>query len=282
MAKLIYTNGDSWTAGDIVDPELFGDNFAKVNDPENRQYRLPRVWPHKLGKLLNSKVINNSHAGGSNDRIVRSTINDIIGLLNNQNKAKDLFVIIGWSSPERKDFYYKWDKNAEGGEWECLYPAELKHWKSESDELNDFFKLYVLNHWYEEEFITRHALNTITLHNFLKNLGIKHLFFNAFYEEKEQVLNEDAHQLFDPNELQQYIIEFENKINKKTLERLEIDNIIKHYHEIYKDNFVNKSFIKFLLENKKYKQEELIDYHPTELGHQLWAEFLQNKINEKL
>jgi len=88
--------------------------------------------------------------------------------------------------------------------------------------------------------------------------------------------------LFDPNELQQYIVNFENKTSKKTLERLEIDNIIKHYHKIYKANFVNKSFIKFLLENNKFKQEELIDYHPTELGHQLWAEFLQNKVNEKL
>jgi len=24
----IYVNGHSWTAGDIVDPELFGDNLA--------------------------------------------------------------------------------------------------------------------------------------------------------------------------------------------------------------------------------------------------------------
>ena len=80
MAKLIYANGDSWTAGDIVDPELFGDNFAKVNDPNNRQYRLPRVWPHKLGKLLDIDVINNSHAGGSNDRIVRSTISPAVQL----------------------------------------------------------------------------------------------------------------------------------------------------------------------------------------------------------
>ena len=67
MAKLIYTNGDSWTAGDIVDPKLFGTDNAHVNHPKNKQYRLPRVWPGKLGKLLKTEVINNSVAGASNE-----------------------------------------------------------------------------------------------------------------------------------------------------------------------------------------------------------------------
>ena len=28
--KVLYCDGDSWTAGDIVDPKLFGDNVAEV------------------------------------------------------------------------------------------------------------------------------------------------------------------------------------------------------------------------------------------------------------
>ena len=55
--KLLLCDGDSWTAGDIVDPNLFGDNLAEVHHPNNNQYRLPRVWPHKLGKLLNVDVL---------------------------------------------------------------------------------------------------------------------------------------------------------------------------------------------------------------------------------
>ena len=50
--KLLYCDGDSWTAGDIVDPKLFGDNVAEVHHPDNDQYRLPRVWPHKLCKSI--------------------------------------------------------------------------------------------------------------------------------------------------------------------------------------------------------------------------------------
>ena len=54
MTNILYCDGDSWTSGDIIDPELFGEDFSHVNHPDNDQYRLPRVWPHKLGKLLGS------------------------------------------------------------------------------------------------------------------------------------------------------------------------------------------------------------------------------------
>ena len=271
--KLIYANGDSWTAGDIVDPELFGDDGGKVNDPRNKAYRLPRVWPNKLAKKLGIDAVNNSHAGGSNDRILRSTINDVLNLIKTYN-SEDIFVIIGWSSPERKDFFYKWDKEEPGGEWECLYPSEFKHWTSEREELNSFFKLYTLNHWYEEEYITRHCLNTISLHYFLKGLGIKHLFFNAFYEDKEFVLSEDAHQLFDPSELQTFMVNFKKNMSDRVLKRLEVNNSLEEYNKIYKTNFIKKSFVKFLLENNEFEKDKLIDYHPTELGHKLWAEYL--------
>ena len=104
--KLILCDGDSWTAGDIINPELklINENHANVNDPLNDSYRLPKVWPHKLGKLLNIDTLNIAHAGSSNDAIVRRTMRKVKELLLDY-EAKDLFVIIGWSSPERKDFY---------------------------------------------------------------------------------------------------------------------------------------------------------------------------------
>ena len=280
MAKLIYTNGDSWTAGDIVDPELFGTDNAHVNHPKNKQYRLPRVWPGKLGKLLKTEVINNSVAGASNDRIVRGTINDILELKQKYN-TEDIFVIIGWSSPERKDFFYKWDEK-DTGEWECLYPAELDHWESKSDSLNAFYKLYTLNHWHEEEFITRHCLNNITLHNFLKALNIRHLFFNAFYESKEELFNPDKHQLFDAREIESYISNYQKSSEANTLKRLDINNIIDEYKRIHKEVFTKKSFIQFLLNLSEYNQDDLIDYHPTELGHELWAKELSTVLKNEI
>ena len=58
MTNILYCDGDSWTSGDIIDPELFGEAFSHVNHPDNDQYRLPRVWPHKLGKLLGIEIDN--------------------------------------------------------------------------------------------------------------------------------------------------------------------------------------------------------------------------------
>ena len=99
--KLIYCDGDSWTAGDMIDPKLT--HITDVNHNLNTDYRLPKVWPSDLEKLTNIKVINNSRAGSSNDGIVRRVI-DNISYLTEKNKSEDLFVIVGFSSPERKDF----------------------------------------------------------------------------------------------------------------------------------------------------------------------------------
>ena len=105
-------DGDSWTSGDIINPELelAGKEHPNVNDPSNDDYRLPKVLPHKLGKLLDVETLNIAMAGSSNDAIVRRTMRKVKELLLDY-KPEDLFVIIGWSSPERKDFYYP-------GEWE--------------------------------------------------------------------------------------------------------------------------------------------------------------------
>jgi len=98
MKKILLCDGDSWTAGDIVDPELFGDNLSEVNHPDNAQYRFPRVWPHKLGKLLDVEVINSSISGSSNDGIVRRIVEEVLKLLNNY-KGEEIYVIVGCTSP---------------------------------------------------------------------------------------------------------------------------------------------------------------------------------------
>ena len=64
MKKIILCEGDSWTSGDIINPEL---ETTWVNHPTNDSYRLPKVWPNKLGELLDIEVLNTANAGCSND-----------------------------------------------------------------------------------------------------------------------------------------------------------------------------------------------------------------------
>jgi len=273
----IYVNGDSWTAGDIVDPELFGDNLAEVNHPDNKPYRTARVWPRFLGDLLDIDVINNSHSGASNDRIVRTTINDILKLKENFIPS-EIFVLIGWSSPERKDFYYKVTDKANA--WDTVYPAEFKHWKDETDIIrNDFYKNYVTGYWNEEEFFTRHMLNVTFLSNFLDNLGIKYKFFDCFYEDYESLVSPNSHQILDGDKLITQIQKFKDSKSINALKHLGVENTIENYLDLYDKHYIDKTFVghltDLLIENPK---ENYIDFHPTLLGHQEWAKYLYKNV----
>ncbi len=286
MAKLnfktLYVNGDSWSAGDIVDPEIFGDQLQHSMHPDNTEYRLQRVWPHMVGKELGINVINNSHAGASNDRIYRSTMNDVMSLLK-QHKAKDLHVIVGWSSPERKDFFFR-ELDGTGGTWDCMYPAEFAHWKDEDNSDRDlFYQQYVKLYWNPEEYLTRYCTHTISLHHFLSNLGIKHTFFNGFYEAREGVVNPEKHQLYDQPKLSDFVSKFREDSTEYYIKHLQLDNIIDSYEEIYTTNFIQKSFVEHLLDEAWYYKniEEILDFHPTEKGHSIWSEYVVNYLKER-
>ena len=248
MAKIrhLYCNGDSWTAGDDAQ-----------QDPIE-------LWPTKLGSLLNVPITNSAKPGSSNDGVVRTTINDLL-LLKRQNRLEGTFVIIGWSSPERKDFFYK-------GSWDTLYPAQLGL-EDEDKNRTQLHKLYVSEYWNKEEYITRHCLNTINLHYFLSQLNVPHLFFNAFYENNLQHSS--------PNTID-FIKDFKEDISKTYLEYIEINNIIEEYLDIQSNYFYPKSFFKHIIdtvEEGTYKKEEVFnDYHPSELGHELWATNLFKNI----
>ena len=141
MKKIVLCEGDSWTAGDIINPKL---DIDYVNHRDNDSYRLPKVWPHKLGEMINKKnlhdtnVINQSVAGSSND-----------------GKRKH---------------------------WETLYPVQLGlKFHSGYKDLNKFYEIYVDKFWNREEYIQRYTEQNLLLHHYLNHHNIDHMFFDAFY-----------------------------------------------------------------------------------------------------
>jgi len=289
---ILLCNGDSWTQGDSPSqtinwdsnesldwytiPHNFG-NYHIASKAQQLKFYDSEVWPKVLGRNLKIDTIKAGRLGDDNQGITRRTIYLAEKYTALYDPSK-ILVVIGWSSPERKDFFYKWHEN-DAGEWECLYPGELDHWTSEREELLTFYKLYVKNHWYPEEFITRHCLNNISLHYFLKSLNIKHIFFNSFYENKEQVLDKNKHQLLESPKFSTFIEDFRNNSNTDTLKRLEIDNILAQYSRIHNNVFFKDTFLTYLLSIDT--KEELVDFHPTEKGHELWAKHLSSYINDK-
>ena len=82
LKKIIICEGDSWTSGDMINPDI---ETTYVNHSDNDSYRLPKVWPHKLGKMLGIDALNFSEAGSSNDSVVRRLVPNIFNLLKKYN-----------------------------------------------------------------------------------------------------------------------------------------------------------------------------------------------------
>ena len=291
--KLIYCDGDSWTAGDMINPKL--KHITDVNHSDNSSYRLPKVWPSDLEKLTNIKVINNSRAGSSNDGIVRRVI-DNISYLTEKNESKDLFVIIGFSSPERKDFYYRsLDKHRNW--WETMYPNQLDQKFDYDPKLLNFYETYIKVFWNPEEYIRRYIEQILFLHYFLKGNNIKHKFFNAFYEEipgeespfKKAVSGIGLGMFSDMDVMDD--LTSQHTIHKSTIQK---------FSKIYKDIFIEESFRNHIRKKINATEEEWIringgflqdrvrkyfekdGHHPNRESHKLWAKFVYENIEDLL
>jgi len=103
---ILYVNGDSWTYGsELIDPSSQEENhFADVH----RNYRKTHQWARLLGNELGLKVINGSEAGAGNDRILRTTINNVSNLL---AQGKKPFVVISWTQ------LHRFELCSSGGVW---------------------------------------------------------------------------------------------------------------------------------------------------------------------
>jgi hypothetical protein len=271
--KIILTEGDSWTAGDILDPKLEARGITNIDHRDNDAYRLPKVWPDKLSKLTNIEVRNTSHAGSSNDGIEKRVISQVGNLLEKYN-ADEIFVIVGWTSPERKDFYYKDIMNeSDSGRWETIYPASPAI-HTPSNGFEEFTKLYTTYFWNQEEYIMRYLIQNINIHTYLNSHNIKHIFFDAFYETFEATNDPQKHGILDSVNLIKAI-----KRIPFSSENLQIK---KQYIKLRKSNFLDITFKEFILTTlNENKQDDLFDnHHPTELSHQKWATYLKEHLNE--
>lgn len=127
---MIYCNGDSFAAGDELGDDIIpgypglmdfdapssvkkmhadwlassydsttpAGVFRKQNQEEIRKLECQRSWPNKLRHLVESTVVSNAQGGSSMDRIARTTVADLIGLVKTN---KDITAFIGLTSETR-------------------------------------------------------------------------------------------------------------------------------------------------------------------------------------
>lgn len=259
----LVVSGDSWTYGsEIRDPMLSQD--IKDWDSPNDHYRIPRIWPTKLGKLINAtEVVNLSYPASSNDRIVRVTREWLVeNHINTNENKKDLFLIVGFTSPERKDFYYK-DHDTDA--WITIWPMWEPNYRQHA--LKDFHKIYVKHMWNTEEYVSRYVNQILDLQNLCEIHGIRYLFFQAFYQHENLMIQnwKDA----------SYADSSTNQTNRK------IWDLIDGRRFMHK-NFQSHSFHNHIMEidKKNGTNDALIIQHPSEIAHGWWAEKLHQYCTE--
>jgi hypothetical protein len=285
--KKIICNGDSWVFGcEIVNPEI-SKRYNKNVHPgeydyleENDNYRIEKIFPTRLGKLLNADVVNLSWPADDNGTILNRTISYITKkYISNNIPTDDILVIIGWSSPERNFFWYK---DEDFSSRFRLWP-QVKHFDRKPQE--EIWNLYVTYLWNEEEYIPRYVMDVLQFQNFCDTNNIKWVCFNSFY----QTPNENITEWNDLN-FKKELIDLNNK-NKlhgyslnKNMERKSINyDYLSIWDTInpvrfYKKN-EDKNTFKSFIESKKI-EPVFNGWHPSPTSHEIWARELFNYINE--
>lgn len=285
----IICDGDSWVFGcEIADPSIVAKyppttyvgeyDFLKEND----NYRVPKIFPTFLSKKLNAKVTNLAYPADDNGTILNRTITYITNEYIIKGKSTDnLFVMIGWSSPERNVFFYK-DEETNFSMRFRLWP-QVKHFDSKSQE--DFWKIYVQYLWNQEEYMPRYVMNVLQFQNFCKVNNIKWMCFNSFYQTPNKNITEwnDLNVKKELNGLNAGAGEYHTSTDSDDTRRLHtyeysglwdtIDSI-----RFYKKDEENNTFYSFIKNSNLAKP--LIGWHPSPEAHELWANELIRYIDE--
>ena len=266
--------GDSWAWGaELVDPKeepipimnLPGGGFERQSKPINIEYRLKHRYLNLFADRIGAtEIVDLSKPSRSNDAIVRTLIEFLVneGYTTGRDTS-DLFITIGWSSPERREFYYK-------ERWGADNWMEFGPWSMDQDhgnkDVDKFMRLYFDNFWNEGEFLHRWIQQVWQTELMLKSLNIKYVMHQAFYHHHTQMINQ-----WDDKK---YKEKFTTIAHADKLLWDSIDSI----KFIHKDHPELGTMHHYMLSQAKDVFEV---FHPNSKGHAIWADYMYKYCVEK-
>ena len=165
---ILYVNGCSHSAAaEAAVPYAWscddGNRWGTGTEPHPAN--LAVSYGKHLADALGAELVCQASSGGSNDRVIRTT-QDWIRL--NPNKLADTVMILQWTTWEREEWWHD-------GTW---YQVNASGADTVPTELAERYKNYIVDiDWTVK---TNDAHNKIwNMHLYLKELGIKHLFFSG-------------------------------------------------------------------------------------------------------
>lgn len=172
---ILYVNGDSHSAGaEAVNPYSFA-----IDDPlywsmgrEPHPDNLRVSYGCELANMLGAVLICDAESASSNDRIVRTTYEHLVGVQNLIKENRPDLVVIGWSTWEREEW---WDQDTKRY-WQVNAGGIGHDWP---DSVKRQYKQYIVNLDMQQAMQQAHD-KIWDLHMYLTRNHIKHLFFNCF------------------------------------------------------------------------------------------------------
>lgn len=103
----VFSNGCSFTWGGALyqGHDEYGRQLDWWNTGNTNQQRINKVWPSKLAKLCNAEHVNLSMGCGSNQRIVRTTLDYFSDQISGGTFSNDWIAIIQWSLAPRFEYF---------------------------------------------------------------------------------------------------------------------------------------------------------------------------------
>lgn len=265
MISRLVAFGDSWTYGsELRDPQLT--DCTGDYDCRNDAWRLRHAWPQQLADRLGiTEVINLGMAARSNDTIARQLREWLAteGYLTGRT-TEQLLVCIGWTSPERRDFYFRspdQPHNPDQG-WMTLYPLWQHAYAHPA--LDQFSRLYIEHFWHEEEYMQRWISQLLDTQHLLNTLRASWIQFQAFYHHHQQLISQWRDDAY---------------LARSRMPRsLQI-----MWQSLDSDRFMHRDDTAHTFHNHILQQggPVLQGSHPSELGHQLWADHMACWIRER-
>tara|TARA_R100000008_G_scaffold54387_1_gene33202 strand:+ start:73 stop:807 length:735 start_codon:yes stop_codon:yes gene_type:complete len=170
--KYLYVNGCSMSDGSCLleyDIERI-EKLDYVTD-SNWDIGFDERWSKLLANKLNLEEINQAQHGGSNDRIIRMTMD---WCSKNKSKLENTLFVIGWTSFNRFEF---WDNFLD--RFVQVSNGEPTH----EDKIDKRLQLYVNQYWKERhndlETYDKLLRNIIFFQSFFKSNNLSYLFLDS-------------------------------------------------------------------------------------------------------
>lgn len=268
----LLTLGDSWTYGiELWDPELGPQEYYfPLEHSAHDTYRKAHAWPYRFGCHLDAEVINLGWPSASNDTISRRLMRWLAGegYLSGRD-AHELFVVIGWTGLERKDFFINDASIASRfayvpeQQWITVTPGwGDKHSVKEIERLSRIYYEHFCDHG---DYLWRYINHVYNAQITCDRIGARLLQFQAFYENQDF----DSYMLLGSLSDQSHAHLAQEDVLMWDL----VDASRFYGHKDHSQTFY--SWLNVQCDAKGYRRDQLMmQTHPTALGHELWADEL--------